>query len=79
MREKHNDNDGSRLVDVFQICANSTNCNKAIYLYGDLGLASILFKYELGCANFSACESTTITILADCGKISDTHICKILY
>ena len=73
MRDKHNNNDNSRVMDVFHIHANSSNCNKVIPLDGALGLASIMFKYELSCANFSACEPTIITSLANCGKISDTH------
>ena len=72
MREKNDGNDGSRLIDRFQIDANSSKCNKAISIDGELGIASIMFKIELRCAQFelAACELTTDTTLDDCSKIS---------
>ena len=63
----------SRLIDVFHLTADSSNCNKAINLDGDFGVASILFKYELSCANKSTCQPVTNTSLADCSKISKIH------
>ena len=73
MRDRQNkDPAGSDLIDVFQIIANSSNCNKAIYLGGDLEIASILFKYEISCTNVSACDLPTNTSMAACSKISET-------
>ena len=68
MRGKHDDNDGFRLIDKFQIVANSSNCNKEVSIDGELGVASIKFKIELSCAEFPACE------LNDCSKISNTNV-----
>ena len=72
MREKNDDNDGSRLIDVFQIPANSSNCNKAMQLAGDLGVASLLFKFELTCAKMCTCEPVKNSPMAACSKISET-------
>ena len=72
MREKNDDNDVSRLIDVFEIPANSSNCNKAIQLDGDLGVASIMFKFELTFAKMCTCEPVKNSSLAACSKISDT-------
>ena len=72
MKEKNTGNDGSRLIDKFQIVANSSNCNKAVSIDGELGVASITFKMELSCAEFAACELPTNTTLDDCSKISNT-------
>ena len=59
----------SYLIDEFELSANSSNCNKAIQLDGDLEIASILFKYELICANMSTCQPVPNTSLqAACSK-----------
>ena len=55
-------------IDEFELTANSSNCNKAIQLDGHLGIASILIKYELSCANMSTCQPVPNTSLADCSK-----------
>ena len=68
--------DGSDVIDVFRILANSSNCNKAIPLDGELGVATILFKYELSCANMSTCQPVPNISLAACSKISDIHTHK---
>ena len=72
MREKHDDSDGSRLIDVFQIPANSSNCNKAILLDGDLGVASIMFKLEISCPKMCTCEPVKNSAMAACSKILET-------
>ena len=69
----HSRTEGSHLIDLFHISANCSNSNKPIRLYGDLGAASILFKYELSCANMAACQPVPNTSLADCSKTSETH------
>ena len=81
MREKHDNSDGSRLIDKFQIDANSSNCNKAMSVDGELGIASIVFKIELRCAQFevSACELPTDTTLDECSKIYISHTCELSY
>ena len=74
MRDVRPNGKDSDLIDVFQILANSSNCNKTIQLDGDLGLASIVFKYELSYANMCTCQPVPNTSLADCSKTSATHI-----
>ena len=77
MSEQQDDDDddnGSNQIDVFNISANSSNCNKAIQLDGNLGVASIVFKYELSCANMSTCQPVPNTSLAACSKTSETGI-----
>ena len=74
MRDKNNHDDNSRLIDKFQIVANSSNCNKAVSIDGELGIASITFKTELSCAEVAACQLTTDTTLDDCSKISNTNV-----
>ena len=71
MREQ--DNDNNRLIDKFQIVVNSSNCNTAVSMDGELGVASITFKIELSCAELAACELPTDTTLDDCSKISNTN------
>ena len=68
MSDQHGDGEGSDLIDMFHVPVNSSNCNKAIQLDGELGVASILFKYELSCANLSTCQPVPNTSLADCSK-----------
>ena len=74
MRDVRPNGKDSDLIHVFQILVNSSNCNKAIQLDGDLGLASIVFKYELSCANMSTCQPVPNTSLAACSKTSKTGI-----
>ena len=73
MREKWS-GAGYDLIDVFQILANSSNCNKEINLNGDLEVASIMIKYELSCADLSTCDPTPHTSLAVCSKHSEMHM-----
>ena len=74
MREKHGDGEGSSLIDKFQIVASSSNCNKAVSIDGELGVASITFKLELSCAELAACELPTNTTLNECSKIPNTNV-----
>ena len=73
MREQNTGSTGSNLIDEFQLTANSSNCNKALQLDGDLGLASILLKFGLSCTDISACHIITNTFLAGCSKTSTMH------
>ena len=73
MREKSGGKSGSTLMDVFEIFPNSSNCNKAINLDGELEVASILFKYEISCSNLSSCGPALNNSLTACSKISEMH------
>ena len=68
MREKDNSPDSSSLIDEFHVVANSSNCNKEMYLEGYFGV-SITLKYEISCAAPSTCFPTPINALDDCGKV----------
>ena len=73
MGDQNANGEGSDLIYVFPIPANSSNCNKTIQLDRDVGVASVLFVFGLSCTDISACDVITSIPLTVCSKTFMLH------
>ena len=73
MRDQNANGEGSDLIYVLLIPANSSSCNKTIQLDGDRSIAPVLFVFGLSCTDITACDVNTNTPLAVCSKTYMLH------